>query len=65
MYMYCFIHLAVSFENMDMLRSKLLSCFDHNNVDFLINSFLEEGYHKDTVIFNKKCIEFRSWVRNN
>ena len=83
-HMYCFIHLdisdsvhkvsikSISFENLDVLRSKLLIFFDPNNTDLLIDIFIKEGYDKDTeckyVLFavsNNRYIEYCTWVKDN
>lgn len=80
-HMYCFIHLDISdslhkvsiqsitFENLDMLRTKLLTFFDKNNTDSLIDIY-KEGYDKESkyVLFtvtNNRYIEFCSWIKDN
>ncbi len=82
-HMYCFIHLDISdyslhkvciqsivFENLDMLRTKLLMFFDKNNTQFLIDIYIKEGYTKESkyVLFavtNNRYIEFCSWIKDN
>jgi hypothetical protein len=82
MNMYCFIHLDISnslhqlslqkviFETIDELRIKLLTFYDNNNTNLLIERYIKEGYNVESkyvlfVISNNRYIEFCSWIKAN